>query len=231
MADNTLINAGAGGDTIAADDVGGVKFQRMKLVLGADGVNAGDVAAGNPLPVQILAASPATTVIGTVQLQTLTKGAQGTLGASTQDLKDAGRAIVNAATVIAGVACVAVEAMVALDVSRDFAVVGSATSFGPSGTKRLRITGINVGFISTAAAVLSGRVSLRVNPAGAAVVASPIHTTIALPSGAALAQAGGTLFVPIPDGLELTGAMQCGLSQIFSVATGTMWASIVAYEY
>ena len=50
MADNVLITPGAG-DTIAADDVGGVKLQRVKLVLGADGVNDGDVAATNPVPV------------------------------------------------------------------------------------------------------------------------------------------------------------------------------------
>lgn len=51
MADNTLLNTGAGGDTIASDDISGVKFQRVKLVHGADGVNAGDVATVNPLPV------------------------------------------------------------------------------------------------------------------------------------------------------------------------------------
>jgi len=52
MSDNTLINAGSGGDTIATDDIGGIKFQRNKLILGADGVNDGDVAVGNPMPVR-----------------------------------------------------------------------------------------------------------------------------------------------------------------------------------
>lgn len=51
MADNTTINVGTGGDVIADDDIGGVKFQRVKIALGADGVNDGDVASGNPLPV------------------------------------------------------------------------------------------------------------------------------------------------------------------------------------
>ena len=53
MADNTTLNAGAGGDVIASDDIGGVKFQRIKLVHGVDGTNAGDVATSNPLPVAI----------------------------------------------------------------------------------------------------------------------------------------------------------------------------------
>jgi hypothetical protein len=51
MADNTTLNAGTGGDVIASDDIGGVKFQRIKLIHGADGVNAGDVSDANGLPV------------------------------------------------------------------------------------------------------------------------------------------------------------------------------------
>lgn len=51
MADNVTANAGAGGETFAADDIGGVKFPRTKLIIGADGTNDGDVASGNPLPV------------------------------------------------------------------------------------------------------------------------------------------------------------------------------------
>jgi len=50
MADNVAITPGSGA-TAAADDIGGVLFQRIKVVHGADGVNDGDVAASNPLPV------------------------------------------------------------------------------------------------------------------------------------------------------------------------------------
>jgi hypothetical protein len=51
MADNTVLNSGSGGDTVASDDIAGIKYQRVKLIHGADGVNDGDVANGNPLPV------------------------------------------------------------------------------------------------------------------------------------------------------------------------------------
>ena len=50
MSDNINVTPGAG-DTVAADDVGGVKHQRVKLTLGGDGVSDGDVASGNPMPV------------------------------------------------------------------------------------------------------------------------------------------------------------------------------------
>lgn len=50
MADNTTLNAGSGGDTIAADDIAGVKHQRVKIEYGVDGA-ATDVSDTNPLPV------------------------------------------------------------------------------------------------------------------------------------------------------------------------------------
>lgn len=53
MADNTKISYEESGDTIATDDIGGVKYQRMKIISGADGVNDGDVSATNPLPVTL----------------------------------------------------------------------------------------------------------------------------------------------------------------------------------
>lgn len=50
MADNTVLNAGTGGDTIATDDIGGVKHQRVKAGFGADGAYA-DAHNSNPFPV------------------------------------------------------------------------------------------------------------------------------------------------------------------------------------
>lgn len=63
MADNIELNAGAGGDTVAADDVGGVKYQIVKLAVGADGA-ASLVANANPIPVSDAGGS--LTVDGTV---------------------------------------------------------------------------------------------------------------------------------------------------------------------
>lgn len=49
--DNTTLNTGTGGDVIATDDIAGVKYQRVKIIQGADGVNDGDVSSTNPLPI------------------------------------------------------------------------------------------------------------------------------------------------------------------------------------
>jgi hypothetical protein len=58
MADNVAITAGAG-TSIASDDIGGVQYQRTKLVWGVDGT-AVDASATNPLPVTAPPASRAT---------------------------------------------------------------------------------------------------------------------------------------------------------------------------
>lgn len=51
MADNTELNAGTGGDTIASDDIGGVKHQRVKLSVGADGAASDAVPVSNGMDV------------------------------------------------------------------------------------------------------------------------------------------------------------------------------------
>lgn len=54
MSDNTRLPLGTeDGDVYASDDISGVKYQRVKLTLGADGVNDGDVSSSNKLPVSV----------------------------------------------------------------------------------------------------------------------------------------------------------------------------------
>lgn len=49
MADDVIVPGT--GETLAFDEISGVKFARTKFVIGADGTNDGDVSSGNPLPV------------------------------------------------------------------------------------------------------------------------------------------------------------------------------------
>lgn len=53
MADDVTLNTMTGGDKVGADEIAGVKYQRNKLIIGADGSNDGDVAKGNPLPTYV----------------------------------------------------------------------------------------------------------------------------------------------------------------------------------
>ena len=56
MTDNVILNPGAGGDTVAADDIAGIKYQRIKTGFGEEGVYA-DVSLTDPLPVSDLIAA------------------------------------------------------------------------------------------------------------------------------------------------------------------------------
>lgn len=51
MADNVQLSPGFGGDVVAADDIAGTKFQRVKIAVGADGAYDGDASTTTPLPV------------------------------------------------------------------------------------------------------------------------------------------------------------------------------------
>ncbi len=174
-----------------------------------------------------------TTITGTVAVTqaTITKGTQGTTGVTTQDLKDAGRVIFAASTVIGGVTAATVEALLSLVPTRDGVAAAAATSFAITAGKRLLLQVATAGITSTAAAAISGRIALRMNPAGAVTATSPILAIIDLHSTAALAQAGDTQTIPIPDGVEFSGTHQFGLTQIGSVATGTFRVSLVGFEY
>lgn len=163
---------------------------------------------------------------------TLTKGTQGATGISTQDLKDAGRAIVNVATAIAGVTGVTTEALLSLNVSRDGATTAAVTTVAVTSGKRYRITGLIASARSTAATVFSARVALRMNPSGAATATSTVLAIASMTQqAAALAEAGDTCVIAFPDGIEISGTMQIGLSQVCSGTGGVVYASLIGYEY
>lgn len=64
MADNTTLNLGAGGDTVATDDIGGgVKIQRVKVAHGLDGA-AADVSLSSPLPTRSTGATATVANVG-----------------------------------------------------------------------------------------------------------------------------------------------------------------------
>lgn len=81
MADNVALKSDATTTiaTAAADDIGGIAYQRVKLVQGADGVNDGDICAGAPLQVTLAngsVPSHAVTNSGTFAVQASIAAAQ-----------------------------------------------------------------------------------------------------------------------------------------------------------
>lgn len=90
MADNVIINEKESGTSIAADEISGAKYQRIKIIHGADGVNDGDVSSANPLPVEqtgVATEAKQDTIIGHLD------GVEGFLGTIAGDTTDIEAAI------------------------------------------------------------------------------------------------------------------------------------------
>ena len=261
MADNTLLNAGTGGDTLRdlARQAGTVKTQVVQLDIGGATANAEvlvtagqqTMAASLPVvlasnqasvPVAATLAAETTKVIGTVNPPAITKGTQGTIGFTVQELKDAGR---NARNFMldAYTAAPVTEALQSVVQWYGNAAVAATTTPAvvPSG-KTLRLTGYQVSYKSLAT-VGSVVVRIRANIAGLAALASPLvasfetgsiagSTTVAM-TGALATEVG-----EFPDGgIELPAGTGVGFSMAGYGPTGTLTLegvtrfSVFGYEY
>ncbi len=162
---------------------------------------------------------------------TLTKGTQGANGVSTQDLKDAGRTLKTYSCT--AIATVTSEALITLTPYADLVAGGGASTFAVTSGKRLRIQAINVTVRATSTVNVGGIIRFRLL-AGTVLVGSPIHATLGCQaSNLATAVIGNcqSYSLTFPDGLELSGTMQFGLTQLFSATTATIDVQVVGFEY
>lgn len=166
-----------------------------------------------------------------VSAPTLTKGTQGANGFSVQDLKDAGRVLKTYTA--SAVTAVTSEALITLTPYADLSAGGGATTFGVTSGKRLRIQQIIVTVRCTSTVNVGGIVRLRFL-AGSVLVGSPVHASVGCMGsnlGTAVIGNAQTFAVDFPDGLELSGTMQFGLTQLFSATTATIDVHVIGYEY
>jgi hypothetical protein len=163
----------------------------------------------------------------------LTKGTQGATGASVQELKDAGRTLVtftaDAVTPAAADTLVTVAKLVG-----DTATAG-VTTYAVTSGKTLRVQAISIAFTSSTTTANKVRVRLRTLSSGACIATSPLVGTyeLALPNGTLATNAGqATVTIPLPDGLEFSGATRnvC-LSAIAAAANGTLTITLIGFEY
>lgn len=222
MADNFTANAGSGGDTFAADDVGGVKYLRNKMVWGADGA-VNDVSAAAPMPTNL------------TTLPTLTKGTQGATGISTQDLKDAGRSNI-AITCYRATGIITTEALFAaatFSKSVDGAAATTGQQFSVTAGKRFRVQTLTVSAFKNAASASTGKLALRYLAAGGTIDnTSPILTVLDIGSNnATTGNYMGPYNVPVPDGLELIASSAFGFTNLCDAVTLLWTITLTGYEY
>lgn len=155
------------------------------------------------------------------------KGVQPVAAIPTQDLKDSGRTSITLyADRVAGVAA---EALMTLSINKAGTVTTGA-SYTVTNGKIFRIQSLNAEILNTT--TVANRVLVRVRVAPTVLVTSPIVAMAMAAASAALAASGATDPHSYPDGIEIQGGQQIGVSQLSTVTTaGIVSVTIVGYEY
>jgi hypothetical protein len=192
----------------ATQPVSGTFFQATQPISGA-------VSVSNTVP--------------TTAADTLSKGVQGATGFSVQSLIDAGRSIktfsaFNASSVVS-------EALMTLTPQTDGTNGSTGTSFTVTSGKRLRLQQIVLSARPTTAAVVIDTFILRMSSSGAVTITSPVIMNVNLTGPAAVIGAGAFMAISLPDGFELSGTQQFGISHVGTIATYVENVSLIGYEY
>lgn len=175
------------------------------------------------------ASQPTTQVGGNSGLvgDTQTKGVQGTVALMVQEFKDAGRVI---RTFTASFTAAAAEALVTLTPATDGTPAATGTSFTVTAGKRFRIEAMFLTCFNVTAAIHACQVNLRMSATGAVTTSSPIIGTVGVTTPAATIGEAISQAQSFPDGMELSGTMQFGISQI-GIALAGQTVVLVGYEY
>lgn len=149
-------------------------------------------------------------------------------GLGVQNLKDSGRVLCTwIASALAGVTT---EALISLTPYKDLVAGSAATTFAVTSGKRLRIQAIIVTWRNNTA--VAGGVTVRFRMlAGTVLVTSPVHASLNATTALATIGSGGSAIVGFPDGFELSGAMQFGLTQLAVGAVIGFDVQVIGYEY
>lgn len=154
----------------------------------------------------------------------LTKGTQGSNGFPVQNYKDAGR---SPRTYQLAETPATTEALRTTSRSISGATVSTGSSWAVTSGKICRIQSLAVTMTHTA--VNFYKAFLRISDTGAVTTSSPFAAVAVVQNQAT--QGGGTAMVNFPDGLELSGTQQFGISTIGAVAAGSGTVSLITYEY
>lgn len=159
------------------------------------------------------------------------KGTQGTYAVTTQAMKDSGRTYV--VITLDRVTGVTSEALATMTINRG-GTVTTGTSYTVTTGKTLRLQSIVSTVIDTTGTVAYGRVRVRaastVSASSGIIINQDVATTQAGGAGVGTG-CGFSQEQSIPDGLEIAGGEQIGISQIMSTTSSTVSVSLIGYEY
>jgi len=123
------------------------------------------------------------------------------------------------------------DTLLSLVKSTDGTPAGGATTIAVAANKILRITNMTFNVRAGAAAAAFATFTLRINPAGAAVIGSQSELRVSMGNTEAVIGAARFEDVTLPDGMEFTGTTQLAVSAIAQATTNILSVSLNGYEY
>lgn len=156
------------------------------------------------------------------------KGTQADNGLGVQHLHDAGRTLIT--IYVDSIAGITTEALATLNIVKGGVAQTAATSYTVTSGKTLRIQSFHFAIINPSTTNAAGRARLRFAPTVSAT--SPIAYAASVGGPAAVADATGVSDMSFPDGLEIAGGQQIGISHIESsaIASGVNFC-LIGFEY
>jgi hypothetical protein len=158
---------------------------------------------------------------------TTTKGVQAASTTPIQNIIDSGRVI---KIFSASFSAATTEAMVTITPISDGTAGATGTSFTVTAGKRLRIQSFSVTTKNAGAAIQGVVCNLRIAASGAVIATSPLAATVGAGTLSATANNVAGAAMDFPDGLELSGTMQLGISQVGTATAGNV-VTLIGYEY
>lgn len=168
------------------------------------------------------------TQIGGVAVAAVAKGVQASNALGTQDLKDSGRvSFVAAALAVTGVTT---EALLTLTPVRIVTAGTAGVSLTVTSGKTLRIQAISVTIRNTSTTQCSVVCRVRMNSTTVTATSQLFFTCGAAALTAVSGSTNNETFM-FPDGFEISGTTQFGITQLASATTCTVDITLIGFEY
>jgi hypothetical protein len=216
--DDVTLDAMSGGSVIATDEIASKHYQRVKLIHGADGVNAGDVSSANGLPIQVLNIAAGDNNIGNVDI---VSSALPT-GASTAALQTTGNTALTAIQTAVEIIDNAISGSeMQVDIVSSALPTGAATETTLSSLNG-KVTACNTGAVVVSSSALpSGASTAAKQPAlGIAGTASAdVITVQGITSMTPLLVNGSGVTQPVSGTVAISGTVTVGSHAVTNAGT------------
>ncbi len=135
----------------------------------------------------------------------------------------------NFSTVVGGVTGVTAEALISLIPTRGAVAGGAATAQTVTAGKTFKATALSIAISNSAATQNGVRVFLRALPSTPVLVTSPIMAMVGI--SAPNAVSGGMTGAVLPLDIDFPSGWGFGLTQIAAIASGSVYAHLMGYEF